>query len=157
VNKPSSAEERPVPANSAAAENAMNADGNPSSRQPSRQQQLMSRVGSATGAAPEEVKKKLQDERKEMKKAILVWNKQFIDDNKREPTKAEREQGVGNFYRRYRQVIYNHGGRTFFTKFFFCSLSSRQQESLKKWTEERVNPQKEVKMMRMRIKLVFIF
>jgi hypothetical protein len=105
VNKPSSAEERPVPANSAAAENAMNADGNPSSRQPSRQQQLMSRVGSATGAAPEEVKKKLQDERKEMKKAILVWNKQFIDDNKREPTKSEREQGVGNFYRRYRQVI----------------------------------------------------
>ena len=94
-------DEKPVPANSAAAENAQ---GGSNSRQPSRQEQIMSRVTSATGQNPEEVKKKLADERKEMKKAILVWNKSFIEENKREPTKAEREKNVGNHYRRYRQV-----------------------------------------------------
>ena len=78
--------------------------GGPSSRQPSRQQEVLSRVGSATGADPEEVRKKLMDDRKEMKKAILMWNKKFLEDNQREPTKAEREKNVGNFYRRYRQV-----------------------------------------------------
>lgn len=90
----------PVPARSAAE---INAEGS-GSRQPSRQQQLLSRVSTATGANPEDVRKKLMDERKEMKKAILVWNKKFVEENKREPTKAEREQHVGNHYRRYRQT-----------------------------------------------------
>jgi len=98
--KPANNGEMPVPARSAAE---INAEGS-GSRQPSRQQQLLSRVSTATGANPEDVRKKLMDERKEMKKAILVWNKKFVEENKREPTKAEREQHVGNHYRRYRQT-----------------------------------------------------
>lgn len=74
------------------------------SRQPSRQQQIIDRIASVTGSSEEEIKKDLLLEKKELKRSIHQWNRKFIDENKREPNKSEREKGIGDQYRRYKQI-----------------------------------------------------
>lgn len=72
----------------------------------------MKRVGSVAGGTttvpdgedPEEYKRKLNDEKKAIKKSIVDWMKKFQQENNREPNKAERELYAGSMYRKYRQV-----------------------------------------------------
>lgn len=53
---------------------------------------------------PEEIKNRLLKEKKELKKAIYVWTKDFVAANQREPTKEEREGDAKEMFKRYRTV-----------------------------------------------------
>lgn len=46
----------------------------------------------------------LQREKKELKKAIYVWTKDFVTQHQREPTKEEREGDAKDMFKRYRTV-----------------------------------------------------
>ncbi len=52
----------------------------------------------------EEVKQRLLKEKKDLKKAIYVWTKDFVAANQREPTKEEREGDAKDMFKRYRTV-----------------------------------------------------
>lgn len=48
-------------------------------------------------------KKKLEHEKKNAKKSIMLWYKNFVKENNREPTKMERDLYVGEIYKSYRR------------------------------------------------------
>jgi len=52
---------------------------------------------------PEAYRRRLMEEKKQLKKEILEWSKSFERQNGREPTRTEREMHAGSMYKRYRQ------------------------------------------------------
>jgi hypothetical protein len=93
----------------------------------SRPQTSVAAALSADVPDAESTKKKIAEEKKDVKRAIIAWNKKFVEENGRDPTKQERDKNVGQLYKKYRQVseIINP---IFFTSFaYFCV---RQQHSM---------------------------
>lgn len=55
-------------------------------------------------ASADDAKRKLEQEKRAAKKAIMMWYRSFVAENNREPTKVERDMYVGEIYKQYRKV-----------------------------------------------------
>jgi hypothetical protein len=77
------------------------------SRQTSSISSRPSTAQQSTSAAKDDFeasKKALSEEKRETKKLIVAWNKDFEIANKREATRQERQESIGELYRKYNQV-----------------------------------------------------